>query len=66
MGLTETGEPGVLDGSYVEGQVTWSFTPAADLVFNAGYYEGSYAVESGEDHDAIVGLLLRVRSNVFR
>lgn len=66
MGLTDTEEPGVESGSYVSGVLTWSFNPSADLVFNAGYYKGSYAVESGEDHDAVLGVRLRVRTNVFR
>lgn len=66
MGLTETDEPGVESGHYAAGNATWNFNPGADLVFSAGYYDGAYATESGQDHDAIVGVLLRLRTNLFR
>ncbi len=66
MGVTDTSELGLEGGAYVAGELAWSVTPAADLVFNAGYYDGSYAVESGTDHDAIVGVLLRVGTNYTR
>lgn len=66
VGLIDTEEPGAENGSYVTGTLTWSVHPSADLVFNAGYYDGSYATKSSGDHDAVVGMRLRIQTNLFR
>lgn len=66
MGLAATDQAGVENGAYVASEIVWTFTSSADLVFNLGYYDGSFAKASTVDHDAIVGLLLRVRTNVLR
>jgi hypothetical protein len=66
LGFTDTGESGVVDGGFVAAELTRQINPATDLVFNAGYYEGPYALESGLDHETIFGVLLRIRSDIVR
>jgi hypothetical protein len=66
LGFTDTGEFGVEDGGFLAAELTRKINPATDLVFNAGYYEGPYAQESGQDHETILGLRLRVTSDFIR
>ena len=66
LGVTTTDEPGVEDGSYLASELKRDLQNGAELVFNAGWYDGSYATETGLDDETIVGFAVRLRSDVFR
>ena len=56
---------GAIDGAVLSGDLTWSFADETDMVFSAGIAQGSSAVESSEDPEWFVGLMLRRQTNVF-
>ncbi len=60
------GEPGVEDGSSIRADLTWSFNPAADLIFSAGYAKGANATETTDDEEWSAGILLRATTSIFR
>ena len=59
------GAPGAIDGAVLSGDLTWTFADETDMVFSAGIAQGSSAVESAEDPEWFVGLMLRRQTNVF-
>ncbi|MEO8530250.1 MAG: hypothetical protein ABI459_03435, partial [Deltaproteobacteria bacterium] len=63
LGYGATTRPGDLDGASVAGVLTYTMSKAADLVFDAGYYQGALAGESGLDHDRILGVQLRLHTD---
>jgi len=65
-GFTLTEEPFAPDGGFISTDLTWQFTPAAELVLSAAYSDGPYANESGAGHDASIGLLLRAHTSILR
>lgn len=65
-GLTTTDQPGLTDGYFAAADLSWRFSKAADLVLSAAYRRGSYAGESGNNSDAIFGLLIRASTQVLR
>ncbi len=66
FGMTGTNEPGIEGGGTVSADLVWSFNPAAELVFSAAYKDGSYTEDSNVGHEAIVGVLLRAHTSIFR
>jgi hypothetical protein len=60
------GAPGAVDGASIGADLTWSFAPATDLIFSGGWAEGGDAVESTQDPEWFVGLMLRHQTNFTR
>jgi hypothetical protein len=66
LGLSTTTEPGIEDGAYAAAALTRNFANGAELVMNAGWYDGTYAETSGLEEETIIGLTYRIRSDMVR
>jgi hypothetical protein len=66
MGLSTTTESGIEDGAFAAAQLTRSLNNGAELVINAGWYDGTYATTTGVNEETILGLTYRVRSDMFQ
>jgi hypothetical protein len=66
LGLSTTTEPGIEDGTYAAATLTRNFANGAELVMNAGWYDGTYAETSGLEDETIIGLTYRIRSDMIR
>jgi hypothetical protein len=66
FGLSTTTELGIEDGAYVAALVTRNMKNGAELVLNAGWYDGSYAQLSGLADETVLGLTYRLRSDMLR
>lgn len=60
------GDPLIEDGALFSADLEWAFRPAADLVFSAGYATDALAVETAEDEEWYVGVMLRAQTDVFK
>ena len=60
------GDPLIEDGALFSAGLEWAFRPAADLVFSAGYATDALAVETAEDEEWYVGVMLRAQTDVFK
>jgi hypothetical protein len=63
LGVSQTTEPGIEDGRYAAAAVTRKFANGAELVMNAGWYDGTFAETSGPEEETIFGLTYRIRSD---
>lgn len=66
FGLSETTELGVEDGVYAAAELTRSLQNGAEIVINAGWYDGTYVADSGFDEETILGLTYRISSDMVR
>jgi hypothetical protein len=66
LGISATTEIGIDDGAYAAALLTRNLPNGAELVLNAGWYDGTYAETTGVTEDTIFGLTYRVRSDSFR
>jgi hypothetical protein len=66
LGLTTTGQSGVEGGAFVASELKRDLRNGAELVFNAGWYDGAYATETGLGGETVVGFVVRLRQDVFR
>ena len=64
--LQDFGDPAVEDGALFAADLEWAFRPAADLVFSAGYSTDALAVETADDEEWYVGVMLRAQTDVFK
>lgn len=66
LGLSTTTELGIENGAYAAAALTRNFANGAELVMNAGWYDGTYAETSGLEEETIFGLTYRIRSDMVR
>lgn len=66
FGLSATTESGIEDGAYAAALVTRNMKNGAELVLNAGWYDGSSAQISGLEEETVLGITYRLRSDMVR